>query len=195
MIRGLAAMAFVSCTGVPDPCANLPDAAAAIELGSVNPSNPQAYSALADGDAVYMVPGNQGGQHIWIQVHARSVCPTHPRVRVRVIRASDGVLVGFSQFAGNTWTEVPGAPGTYTSTPFAAAIDADRYCTVIRGGTVRVEVQVDDTRGRVANAAVGLVIQGWAADSLPADRAARDACCADVTNTLCWPSGPPDAGD
>ena len=93
---------MAACTDSSAPCSDLPDAASALALGGGNSS----FMALSDGDAVTLVPGNQGGQHVWIQVHSQSLCPTHPRVRVRIVRSSDGVQIGFSQFAGNTWTEV-----------------------------------------------------------------------------------------
>jgi hypothetical protein len=37
-------------------------------------------------------------------------------------------------------------------------------------------------------------VSGWSRDALPADRAAREACCADFTSRRCYPDGPPDAG-
>lgn len=188
------ALALTACSTASAPCVEPLDAAFALALGTGSPADPRAYRLLSDGDTVAMVAGNQGGQHIWIQLHAQSVCVVQLRVRIRVIRASDELVLGFSQFAANAWTEVPDAPGTYTSTPYAALIDPDRYCSVLNGGNVRVEVVVDDPAGHSAAGSVNLVIHGWSPDVPPTERAARDACCADYANTRCWPSGGPDAG-
>jgi hypothetical protein len=176
----------------PQPAGCVVDGGAVLAIGSGNPNNPTQYRPLQDGDTVNLVPGTQGGQHVWIQVHVQNVCPDHPRVRLVVARASDGAVVGFSQFAGSAWTALPGSPGTFTSVPMAAAIEPDQYCQLVHGGNIRVSVSVDDTMGHMVSGMVSLTIDGWTPDASPTERSAREACCADYSNTMCWPNGPPD---
>jgi hypothetical protein len=172
-------------------------AAAMLALGSGNPNNASTFVGLNDGDTVGMVPGPQGGQHVWIQIHATGICPDHPHVELRVVRTDTQAVIGFARYSGNTWMTAPGSgtAATYTSIPYPASIDQDQYCQVLHGGMVQVLVHVDDTVGHVANASVLLRIDGWVPGSAATDVMSRDACCADYTNTGCWPLGPPDAGD
>jgi hypothetical protein len=177
----------------PPPSCNI-DGGSTLAIGNGNPNNPTVFRALSDGATVNLVPGNQGGQHVWVVLHAQNICPDHPSVRLEVIRASDGVVVGFSRFGGNHWNELADAPGVYSSVPMAAAIDEDQYCPLVHGGMVRIAVQLDDQMGHVLNGTVAVTIDSWTPDASPTERASREACCADYTNTMCWPNGPPDAG-
>lgn len=188
------ALALVAGCSSPQPidCAAM-DGAVGLVLQSPSPDDP-AFRDLIDGAAVALTAGPQGGQHVWVQLHARGLCSTAPRVQLRLVRTSDQVPVGTSQLAAARWVERPGHPGTYTSGALLALVEDDQYCSIVRHGEVRLEVRVDEGRGRVAEAAVTLSVRGWSADSRVALRDARILCCADDTNRRCWPNGPPDGG-
>lgn len=171
------------------------DAGVQLQMGYGNPNNPSDYRVLAEGATVALTPGPQGGQHVWIQLHGRELCPEHPQIRLTVVRASDDLVIGVNQFQGNRWEELPGQPGTFTTSPMAASIEDNRYCPLLNGGRVRVRARVDDRMGHVTESTVNVTINGWSPDSSQAERDQREGCCADFTNTTCWPMGPPpDAG-
>src|SRR4051812_45749991 len=80
------------------PSIDAPDACSAnggaFTVGTASSGSASTYRALADGDSVYIVPGPQGGQHIWIGLRARGVDPTQARVALRAFRESDGAQIG-----------------------------------------------------------------------------------------------------
>ena len=174
------------------PCAG-GAADASVTVGQGDPANPTFHRVLTSGDRVVLVPGNQGGQHVWVQIRATDICPDRPKVRLTTYRDSDGVVIGLNQFTSEAWTSVADSPGGYGSPPYASSIEQDRYCSVLHGGRIRIVAQVDDGKGHVVEGTITVVVDGWSPDALQFERAARDACCADMTNLQCWPNGPADA--
>lgn len=163
--------------------------------GTGDPANPTTYRALEPGASVQLTTGNQGGQHLWVQLRASNVCPTATSARVRAFRASDGERVGQAISTPQRWTAVPGEPGAYASETLAVQVDDRFFCSLLQGGRVRIEYSIDDGRGTPGTGSTEVVVQGWSADSLVEQRDGRDQCCRDFTNTTCWPDGPPaDAG-
>ncbi len=163
--------------------------------GTGDPSNPTQYRALADGDAVQLTTGSQGGQHVWVQLRATGLCPAAASARVRAVRASDGERVGQAISTPQRWNAVPGAPGTFASETLAVQVDDRYFCTLLQGGALRLEYTIEDGRGAPVTGTVPVVVRGWSEDSLLEQREGRDQCCRDFANTSCWPDGAPrDAG-
>jgi hypothetical protein len=185
------ALLLVGCPPPPAPACAEMDAGLELQIGSGDPSNPTSFTPLREGDTVALTPGNQGGQHIWVQLRAQHLCTVAPFARVRVVRVSDGMRVGLSIFDGNRWEEVPGEPGLRRSATLAAAIDEAYFCSLLDHGEVRLEVEVRDSMGATVSRSLPLRIHGWSPDSSSVDRASREACCANVLDTRCHPAGPP----
>lgn len=123
-------------------CAGTP---ADIELGTGIDSSLRNYRPLSDGDPVYLVPGPQGGQHIWIALRGRSFDPTLPRIELRAYRPSDNVLIGRLRI------RLPMLPAPEDATRLALpsqtlTLDDRAYCSVL-GGEVRVELDFNDLAG------------------------------------------------
>lgn len=194
IIATLAASAASSLEACGPSCADYRGSIAAV-IGVGDPSNPTLFTRLADGDTVQLTTGNQGGQHVWIQLRATGLCPLSPTARVRAVREADGARVG--QATSNTlaWTPVPGQAGNFSSETLAVQIDDRYFCSLLDGGRLRFDWSIDDTRGTPAQGSVRAVLRGWSADSAEDLRMGREQCCMNTQNSACWPDGPPATGD
>jgi hypothetical protein len=123
-------------------CAGTP---ADIELGTGIDSSLRNYRPLADGDPVYLVPGPQGGQHIWIALRGRSFDPTLPRIELRAYRPSDNVLIGRLRIR-LPMLPAPEDPSRLALPSQTLTLDDRAYCSVL-GGEVRVELDFNDLAG------------------------------------------------
>lgn len=180
--------------GCPNECAGLA-APIVARAGTGDPSNPTTYQLLSDNDTVRFTTGNQGGQHVWVQLRASGVCPMATSARVRAVRADDGARIGQAISTPQRWRAVPGEAGTFASETLAVQVDDRYFCTLLDGGRLRLEYTIDDGRGTPATGSVAVTVRGWSDDSLLEQREGREQCCRDYANTSCWPDGPPrDAG-
>ena len=66
---------------------------ATLSVGSSNGPNTSSYRALSGGDRVYLSPGPQGGQHIWISLRGKDFDPSQPLITMSAYR-DDGALIG-----------------------------------------------------------------------------------------------------
>jgi hypothetical protein len=121
-------------------------APAALELGTGTDSSLNHYRALAEGDGVYLVPGPQGGQHIWVALRGRGFDPTLPRIEFRAYRPSDNVLIGRLRIR-LPMSAAPEDPALLALSSQTLVIDDRAYCTVL-GGDVRLELDFNDLNGR-----------------------------------------------
>lgn len=117
-----------------------------LEIGTGTDSSLRTYRPLADGDPVVLVPGPQGGQHIWIGVRGRGLDPALPRFEMRAYRPSDNALVGRLRI------RLPMSPAPEDPTLLALPsqtliIDDSAYCTLL-GSDVRIELEFNDLAGR-----------------------------------------------
>ncbi len=117
-----------------------------LEIGTSTDSSLRTYRTLTDNDPVVLVPGPQGGQHIWIGVRGRGFDPALPRFEMRAYRPSDNALVGRLRI------RLPMSPAPEDPTLLALpsqtlVIDDSAYCTLL-GGDVRVELDFNDLAGR-----------------------------------------------
>lgn len=129
-----------------------PDASAcrgaptSLELGTGTDSSLRNYRALLDGADVYLVPGPQGGQHIWMALRGRGFDPTLPRIELRAYRPSDDALIGRLRIRLPMVT-APEDPSLLALPSQTLVVDDRAYCTVL-GAEVRLELDFDDLHGR-----------------------------------------------
>lgn len=166
------------------PCA---ENGASIELGSGTGPTLSGYSPLREGDRVYLTPGPQGGQHIWIALRASGIDPTQPLVTLRAYR-DDGLLIGQIRVRLR-FTSLQEDPTRYGLPALTLVIDDDRYCTVL-SGEVRVTADLNDGAGRCISASRRVRVDGIDPGAIQIDRTARLNCCAQFLRR-CYPDGPP----
>lgn len=117
-----------------------------LELGTGVDSSLRNFRPLADGDAVSLIPGPQGGQHIWMALRGRGFDPSLPRIELRAYRPADGALIGRLRI------RLPMVPAPEDASRLALpsqtlVLDDRAYCTVL-GGDLRVELDFNDLLGR-----------------------------------------------
>jgi hypothetical protein len=164
---------------------------ATVTLGTGATGALATFRPLEDGDDVVLVPGPQGGQHIWIGLRARGIDPTQPRVELRVYRERDNTLIGglrvrlrmINAGEAGLW----GLPGQ------TLIVDDDQYCTVLPGD-VRVTLDFSDGVGHCTHIERRVHITGVDPLALDIDRAARLRCCTQFLRR-CYPDGGPPGAD
>lgn len=167
------------------PCAQ---GDASVTLGTGRSASTSGFLPLGDGDTVYLTPGPQGGQHIWIGLRGRGFDGTSPLVHLRAFRASDNELIGQLRL----YARMNPAPEDASLLALAAqtlVIDNDRYCSVL-GGDVRVTLDFNDRAGRCLHVERTLRIGGIDPLALELDRTAWMNCCTQF-HRRCYPNGPP----
>jgi hypothetical protein len=157
-------------------------------MGTGTDSTARTFRALADGDEVYLTPGPQGAQHVWIGLRARGIDPTQPRVEMSAYRASDDLLIGRLRVRLRM-IEAPEDRTLYALSSQTLIIEDDRYCSVLPGD-IRITVDFDDGRGHCTRIERRLRLAGLDPLALPIDREARQRCC-DLRLPRCFPT---DAG-
>jgi hypothetical protein len=167
---------------------------ATVLMGTGTDSTARTWRPLADGDDVFLTPGPQGAQHIWIGLRARGIDPTQPRVEMTAYRASDGALIGRLRVRLRM-IEAPEDGTLYALTGQTLIIEDDRYCSVLPGD-IRITIDFDDGRGHCAIFERRLRVAAIDPLALEIDREARLRCCS-ARLLRCFPpdSGtePPDA--
>jgi hypothetical protein len=116
------------------------------ELGTGTDSSLRNYRPLADGDPVNLIPGAQGGQHIWVALRGRGFDPSLPRIELRAIRPADDVLIGRLRIRLPMLT-APEDSSRFALPSQTLVLDDRGYCTVL-GGDVRIELDFNDLNGR-----------------------------------------------
>lgn len=180
----LAAVCALSCTQ-PSPLASDAGAdvgaclaeGARVELGTGTNSSFANYRRLTDGDPVYVTPGPQGGQHLWIQLRARGVDPTRPQIDVRAFRARDGLLLGRLRIRV-ALTAAPEDPALVALPSYALVLDDATFCSVLLPpGDVRLTLDFDDGASRCVHQEVVVRVADLDPLTLPATREAWLRCC------------------
>lgn len=146
------------------------------------------YRSLEDGDTVYLTPGPQGGQHVWIGLRANGIDGTQPLIHLRAYRVRDDVLIGQLRIR----LRLSPAPEDSARLALAAQtliIDDDQYCSVLEG-EIRVTLDFDDGFGACVNVSRRLRVGGIDPAALEVDRSARLNCCRSFLRR-CFPNGVP----
>ncbi len=161
---------------------------ATLVMGSGTGPTMTGFRALNHDDPVYLTPGPQGGQHIWIGLRGSGFDPTQPLVTLKAWR-DDGALIGQIRVRLR-FSPVPDQPDTWGLPAQTLIIDDDRYCTVLQG-RVRVTAEISDGAGRCLQEERTLRVEGIDPLALEIDRVARLNCCTQYLRR-CYPGGPPD---
>ena len=135
---GLDAPDASQCTGAP----------MTLTLGTGSGNAASTYRPLADGDPVSLIPGPQGGQHIWVGLRGRGFDPSLPRFEFRAYRPSDNALIGRLRVR-LPMILAPEDPSLFALSSQTLILDDRAYCTVL-GGDVRIELDFNDLNGRCA---------------------------------------------
>lgn len=188
----LAALLLAACSPPSEPDAGVcDDGTPSLELGFGNADNPLQFRPLRDGDHVQLTPGNQGGQHLWLVLRERGLCSPRPFAAVRMFDPATNASVSYAIATGANWQRPFDRPEYLQSELLAAPIETSRYCPLLRNGELRIEAFAGMEAGASATATVRVVVDGWASEAASDLVGSRNACCADVNNTRCWPNGPP----
>lgn len=163
-------------------------AGVSVEMGVGRDASFANYRPFVDGDTVYLTPGPQGGQHLWVQLRGRGFDPTQPRIELTARRARDGVVIGRLRIRLRM-SPAPEDPSMYGLSSQTLVIDDDQYCSVMPGDIV-VSLAFSDGFGRCTTLERRLHIEGIDPAALAVDREARTRCCAERL-PRCYP---PDAG-
>lgn len=155
-------------------------------VGTGTDSTTRTFRPMADGDNVYLVPGPQGSQHVWVGLRARGIDPTQPRVEMKAFRASDGLLLGQLRVR-LAFVVAPEDPSVWALSSQTLIIEDDRYCSVL-GGDIRITVDFDDGRGRRILSERRVRVAGIDPLALEVDREARLRCCSEMLRR-CYPDG------
>ncbi len=186
----LAAVAMSGCPEVvtpadggdaPPPC--IPNGATLVVGTGTDPSL-ATYRALRDGDDVYLTPGPQGAQHVWIGLRGRGFDPSQPRINFTAIRPSDGEVLGTLRIRLRM-SPAPEDASLLGLSSQTLVIEDDRYCSVLPG-EIRVLIRLDDERGHCVQAERRVRLAGVDPLALPIDRDARLRCCAERLSR-CFP--------
>lgn len=167
------------------PCSR---GAATLVMGGGTGPTTAGFRAFNNDDTVYLTPGPQGGQHIWIGLRGSGFDPTQPLVTLKAWR-EDGALIGQIRVRLR-FSPIPDQPDTWGLPAQTLIIDDDRYCSVLRG-RVRVTAEISDGAGRCLQEERTLRVDGIDPLALEIDRVARLNCCAQYLRR-CYPAGPPD---
>lgn len=161
---------------------------ASVVVGGGNGPSVTGFRPLSNGDTVYLTPGPQGGQHIWIGLRGRGFDGTQPLIHLRAYRVPDGELIGQLRIRLRL-SPSPEDPSALALAAQTLIIDDDRYCTVL-DGQVRVTLDLSDGAGRCLHDERTLRIGGIDPTALEIDRTARLNCCTQFLRR-CYPMGPP----
>lgn len=172
-------------TSADAPCTS---GGASVTVGTGSSPSTTGFRALSDGDTVYLTPGPQGGQHIWIGLRGRGFDGTQPLIHLKAFRVSDGELIGQIRVRLR-FIPAPEDATTLALPAQTLVIDDDRYCSVLNGD-VRVTLDLTDYAGRCLHAERAVRVAGIDPAALEIDRTARLNCCTQYLRR-CYPAGPP----
>ncbi len=164
---------------------------AEVEFGTGTNSSFANYRRLTDGDPIYITPGPQGGQHVWIQVRARGVDADRALLNVRVLRESDGLLLGQLRLRASL-TPAPEDPSRDGLPSYQLVLDDATFCSVLLPpGFVRLVFEFEDRAARCVRQEVRVRVADLDPLTSPATREAWLRCCT-AREPRCAPRG--DAG-
>lgn len=122
-------------------------------IGTGRDGTTQGYAPLRDGDPLYVIPGEQGLQHLLVGFRGRGFDGRLPLVQVRARRASDCVEVGYTRFRltfeqdpeDSTQLAIPGIRVVLDD-----EVDRREYCTIL-GRDVILVVDASTPEGKWAH--------------------------------------------
>ncbi len=187
--RLLAIVCLGALSGCPETQPPVTDACvtsgATLTIGTGTDSTLGTFRPLSDGDDVYLVPGPQCGQHVWIGLRARGIDPTLPRVELHAYRVSDNAVIGSLRVRLRMIDA--GEPGLWGLPAQTLIFDDDQYCSVLPGD-VRITLDFTDGAGHCFHIERRVRVAGIDPLALEIDREARLRCCTQFLRR-CYPDG------
>lgn len=148
-------------------------------VGSGRDGTLEDWRPLSSGDNLWIVPGEQGLQHVVIAMRGRGFDPTLPLIEARLVRADDCEEVGYLRYR-TRFVSDPDDPTRYAVQAVRVTLldDRDRfeYCSVLDRDAVLL-VRVSDNSGRWARREVRVHIAGIDPSVRPALREAWLTAC------------------
>jgi hypothetical protein len=138
------------------------------------------FAPLRTGDALYVIPGEQGLQHLLVGFRGRGFDGRLPLVQVRVRRARDCAEVGYTRF------RLPFRPDPADPTGLALEgvrivlvddVDRYEYCSIL-GEDVDLVIDASTPEGEWAHREVRVRVAGIDPGARPSMREAWLAACA-----------------
>ena len=186
-------LAFAACSPTPPGPPPVVDAGpdcgpngATLAVGTGTDSTIRSYRPVSDGDVVYLTPGPQGGQHVWIGLRATGIDPAQPRIEMRAYRASDNTIMGELRIRLR-FVPTDDDPNVYALPAQTLFVENEFYCSVLPGD-IRVTIDFNDYAGHCFHVERRLRLAG--VDPLTPDsvREATVRCCTERLRR-CFPDG------
>lgn len=146
-----------------------------------------AFRPLHDGDAVFLTPGAQGGQHVWVALRSRGLDPSGVSVLLTARRPADDAIVATLRLR-TALRVADDAPGWFRVPPQPLVIPDESFCDLLHHEIV-LRAEVTGDRGRCAVVATTLTLADLDPRADANARSARLACCHDP-NSRCHPPLP-----
>lgn len=148
-------------------------------VGTGRDGTTEGYAPLRDGDALYVIPGEQGLQHLLVGFRGSGFDGRLPLVQVRVRRASDCVEVGYTRFR-LSFEPDPSNPMQLAIPGIRVVLDdnIDRreYCTIL-GRDVILVIDASTPEGQWAHREIRVRVPDIDPNARPDLRDAwRSAC-------------------
>lgn len=179
----LAGCAAPDARATPDACM------ATAQLGTGTGGSLGGFRAVDDG--VYLVPGPQGGQHVWVALRARGLDVTATTTELRAFHPDDGATLATLRLR-RALSPLLDAPGWYGLATQPLVLPDDVYCAALHQ-PLGLSATVTDTHGCSARVTVRTRLIDVDPSAAASDRASRLACCSDPTSR-CHPTDITDAG-
>lgn len=149
-------------------------------IGTGRDGTTEGFAPLRDGDPLYIIPGEQGLQHLLVGFRGTGFDGRLPLVEVRARRASDCAEVGYVRFR-LPFEPDPNDP-TRLAVPGVRVVlddndDRFEYCSVL-GADVDLVVEASTPEGQWAHREVRVHIADIDPDARPDQREAWRAACA-----------------
>lgn len=149
----LVVVSAVGCGG--DPCADV-SGPPALTLGGTDDDGLR-FEVFAPGTERNLVPGSQGGMHVWLSARLRGLCPVDAVIDRRVMDETTGSVYQFARGAAD-WRELePGLFELSEPIPLILCPEPLRRPVVGRALRVAVTVTATDDDGRRVDAQIPFV--------------------------------------
>ncbi len=152
----------------------------ALVVGTGRDGTTEGFAPLADGDTLYVIPGEQGLQHLLVGFRGRGFDGRLPLIEVRARRASDCVEVGYTRFR-LPFEQDPNDRAQLAINGIRVLLNDDddrtEYCSIL-GAEVHLVIEASTPEGQWAHREVRVRVGGIDPATRPELRDAWLAACA-----------------
>jgi hypothetical protein len=151
------------------------DRSMSLTVGTGRDGTLEGFTPLRDGDPLYVIPGEQGLQHLLVGFRGQGFDGRLPLVEVRVRRASDCEEVGYVRFR-LPFRADPTDPSRLAVEVVLDDLDRREYCSVL-GQDVTLVIEASTPEGQWAHREVRARVAGIDPNTRPDLRDAWLAAC------------------